>query len=236
MWPSRSRPPSSSAGGQQPKNPARDDGLSRTGVSIGGVIRARLPDAEGHSLERAYSGFHSTGAGRLAPSGCLIFKTMPVQMRFRTDSSWIAEQKAIGAEFQQFGDWPTREIWDATPPAQPGDTWRIRWGGNQWPEGQGPIAGYDICCIKCKRNHAWTTATNCEPRVPWSVSWTDPETGETRTSSGTKCLHSGVGSCWQWTGSAEGNTLHASPSLWSVLEKGGCGYHGFLQNGILSDG
>lgn len=68
-----------------------------------------------------------------------------------------------------------------------------------------------------------------------SVSWID-EAGVTHTSSGTKCQHSGVGSCWVWTGSAEANTLHASPSLHALKEKGACGYHGFLQNGILSDG
>lgn len=162
-------------------------------------------------------------------------------MRFRTDSAHIAELKRQGKTFEEstFSDWPTREEWDATPAAEAGDTWRVRWGVtvDQRAAGmtEGPIAGYAIACIKCKEVHGWTTALNCEPKIPWSHSWTDSE-GVAHASSGTKCVHSGVGSCWQWTGSAEANTLHASPSLHSVLEKGGCGYHGFLQNGILSDG
>jgi hypothetical protein len=162
---------------------------------------------------------------------------MPVRIRFRTDSAFKADDTAARARGEKLQWFHAEELdVDPVPPAEPGDCWRVRWGGTQWPEGQGPIAGYEICCIKCKHNHAWCTSTNCQPRVPWSVSWVDSETGETRTSSGTKCLHEGVGSCWQWTGSPEAGDLTASPSLWSVLEKGGCGYHGFLQNGILSDG
>lgn len=160
---------------------------------------------------------------------------MPVPMRFRTDSAHIAELKRQGKTLEEstFGGWPTLEEWNAVPPAAPGDTWRTRWykAGTE----EGPIAGYAIACSRCLETHRWTSALNCEPKIPWSVSWVDDQ-GVTQTSSGTHCQHSGVGSCWIWTGSAEANTLHASPSLHALKEKGACGYHGFLQNGVLSDG
>jgi hypothetical protein len=35
---------------------------------------------------------------------------------------------------------------------------------------------------------------------------------------------------WKWSGSYRFPTLH--PSIWSKKENGGCGYHGFLVNGI----
>lgn len=35
---------------------------------------------------------------------------------------------------------------------------------------------------------------------------------------------------WQWDGNAETPTL--SPSIWLRIENGGCGWHGFLQNGV----
>ena len=95
------------------------------------------------------------------------------------------------------------------PAPKPGDTWLIRWyrpGG-----AEGPIAGYAICCPGCRKVHDWTTATNCKP-----------------------CSHQGISSCWTWTGSAEANVLTASPSLHSVKDLGGCGWHGHLINGVLT--
>jgi Family of unknown function (DUF6527) len=164
---------------------------------------------------------------------------MNARMRFRTDSPWIAAAKAKGRTFEQeydgdVGDgWaPTpeaRAIWDATPLPEPGDTWRVRWYGSD------AMAGYDICCPKCREIHGWTTATNCGSRraLPeWE--YTDPTTGvKSMKPGGFTCDHSGVGSCWNWQGSAEDNAMTASPSLWCQEEKGGCGWHGWLQNGEM---
>jgi hypothetical protein len=133
------------------------------------------------------------------------------RIRFRSDSSHVADLRAVG---KARPDYIGAEEWDAVAAAQPGDTWRVHWykedaDGNSM---EGPFAGYDICCPGCRRVHAWTTALNCLPKP---------------------CPHEGKGSCWQWTGSAEEGTLTASPSLYSVKEKGGCGWHGFLANGTL---
>lgn len=161
------------------------------------------------------------------------------RMRFRTDNSHIAERKRLGDTYEvaHVESWATREVWDATPAAEPGDTWRTRWAVTieQKAQGltEGPIAGYAIACIKCREVHRWTSALNCEPKIPWSTSWVDDE-GVSRTSSRTHCTHSGKGSCWVWTGSAEENLLNASPSLHSLIDKGGCGYHGFLTNGEIT--
>jgi hypothetical protein len=134
------------------------------------------------------------------------------RIRFRTDGSHIADHKAQGKPRDEFYN---QAVWDATPPAQAGDVWQVHWyaedaDGNSI---NGPFAGYDICCPGCKRVHAWTTALNCLPKP---------------------CPHEGKSSCWNWTGSAEQGTLSASPSLHSVKEKGGCGWHGWLQNGALT--
>jgi hypothetical protein len=154
-------------------------------------------------------------------------------MRFRTDNAYIAELKSLGKGYILVARWATVDEWLAVPPAKPGDTWRIHWHDNNAPNKQGPIAGYDILCTRCGKLHAWTTATNCATRrrLPDYV-WTD-ERGEHRAEMW-KCDHEGTGSCWTWTGSAENNTLSASPSLWSQQEKGGCGFHGHLTNGELS--
>lgn len=169
---------------------------------------------------------------------------MPVRLRKREDHRYIAELKAMGKQRVETGDdptWCTQEEWDATPIAEPGDTWRVRWyarddAGNVLEPG--PIAGYDICCIKCRKIHGWTTATNCSSRRPlpeWE--YTDPETGaKSMKPGGFTCDHSGKSSCWTWTGSLEEGTLDAKPSLWCQVELGGCGYHGWLTNGVLSDG
>jgi hypothetical protein len=157
---------------------------------------------------------------------------MGVRMRFRTDSALMADDiaaRARGETTQWFHD---HEL-DATPPAEPGDVWRVRWGGAEHPPGGGPIAGYEICCTTCKHVHAWTTATNCSTRREFEWSYVDKD-GVTQSGKGWTCAHSGTGSCWTWTGSAEENTLSASPSLWSVPEKGGCGFHGYLTDGVLS--
>lgn len=153
-----------------------------------------------------------------------------IRMRFRDDSWWAAEAAARRARGRPD---PKCECgredciysaawWMKTLPARPGDTWRSRWALTieQKARGltEGPIAGYAICCPVCLDVHAWTSATNCAQMIPGKP----------------YCAHSGTGSCWNWTGSAEDHFLSASPSLWSVPDKGGCGFHGFLTNGWLS--
>lgn len=151
---------------------------------------------------------------------------MEVKMRFRTDGWNWAEMKRVGTgvsdlELKEFG-WDA-DAYNNTPPAEAGDVWRIHWHKEG---GEGPIAGYAIACIKCDQVHSWTTANNCEPKIEHKFKDVN---GNEQTY--TTCTHSGVGSCWVWTGSAEDNMLTASPSLLSNE----CGFHGHLQNGILHD-
>jgi len=141
----------------------------------------------------------------------------PFQCRNRKDS-WSGNLHDR-ARCGHHGQW-----WKRTPPALPGDTWRIRW---YTKKGKGPIAGYDVCCPKCGENHAWTTANNCSaPRRTYT--YKDTATG--KMIEGSVCIHSGKSSCWNWTGSAEHNQLSATPSL---LASGACGWHGFLTAGVL---
>jgi len=134
---------------------------------------------------------------------------MDTQMHFRTDGSHWADLKAQNLEWWDLGltDSKEREGFRRTPIALPGDTWRLSW---YRLEGKGPCAGYAICCPLCRKVHYWTTARNCKP-----------------------CPHEGNSSCWTWSGSAETNRLTASPSLYCVKELGGCGWHGFLTDGVL---
>lgn len=133
------------------------------------------------------------------------------RIRFRSDNSHIARYRAEGYTNKDSYGFSAEE-WEATPIAEPGDIWRVLW----WtPPGEvSPLAGYDICCPKCRQVHGWTSALNCASRRLDG-----------------RCDHSGVGSCWTWTGSAEDGTLSASPSLHA---SGACGYHGFLQHGVLT--
>jgi hypothetical protein len=107
---------------------------------------------------------------------------------------------------------------DNRPKPKPGDTWRIFWyhkvNGIQVND---RIAGYAICCPKCGRIHSWTSAADCSGRVEKGI-----------------CEHQlNRTSCWTWTGSAEDNQLSATPSLHCVEDRGGCGWHGNLTNGVL---
>lgn len=142
----------------------------------------------------------------------------PVRIRFRIDSAFKADDAARVARGE-----PTQWMEPAevvgVDPAQPGDCWRVRWMAtvDQRAAGiEGGIAGYDICCPKCLKVHGWTQARNCGQKT-----------------SGGSCAHSGVSSCWNWTGNAEDGTLSASPSLHCDASIGGCGWHGFLTNGEL---
>jgi hypothetical protein len=135
---------------------------------------------------------------------------MAVRIRFRADGCHYVQMRAKGTEWAEYFG-VSREAYEALPPGEPGDIWRIRWykeGG-----GEGPIAGYAIWCPECNDLHHWTTATNCAKGA----------TGA--------CVHSGIGSCWEWTGSAEDGTLTARPSLLCHS----CGFHGWLTNGSLAD-
>jgi hypothetical protein len=148
---------------------------------------------------------------------------MSVQIRFRTDGCHFVQMRAKGTEWRDI--WGiSKEEWDALEPGRPGDIWRIRW----YKDGsEGPIAGYAIWCPKCNDLHHWTTATNC--REGGQEHSYKSGTGVERTYY--VCGHSGVGSCWEWTGSAEEGTLTARPSLLCHT----CGFHGWLTNGQLSD-
>lgn len=88
----------------------------------------------------------------------------------------------------------------------------------------------------------WDAVEPAAPGDIWRVHWyTAPGEPQPGPMAGysicyTTCPHSGKGSCWSWSGSAEEGTLTAQPSLYCRADLSGCGYHGFLTNGILSDG
>lgn len=158
----------------------------------------------------------------------------PVRVRFRDDGWIVADDAAafIRGDKLLFNH-PVEEL-IGIEPAKPGDIWRSRWYASELRDGQyvqvdGPLAGYAICCPKCLHVHSWNQATNCvfelQPRE-----WTKLDG---TVESYNVCGHNGKGSCWNWTGSAEDGTLSASPSLHSNEAKGGCGWHGFLTNGLM---
>jgi hypothetical protein len=154
-------------------------------------------------------------------------------MRFRTDGWHYADLKTHGWTRERFVEEYKERVpdyldkFEATPIAEPGDVWCIHW----YKEGieQGPLAGYAICCIKCGHVHNWTTAGNCQTDVQ-AVHYTGTDGSDQQYPA---CAHkrTGAGSCWNWSGSAEDNTLTASPSLLVTDQK--CGFHGWLQDGEL---
>lgn len=148
---------------------------------------------------------------------------MGLQIRFRTDDSNHVQMRMKGTAWADHLG-VSQETYEALSPALPGDTWRLRWYAEH---GEGPIAGYAIWCPKCNDLHHWTTATNCR-QGGQEHSYKDEAGTEHRYY---VCGHSGVGSCWQWSGSAEDGTLTARPSLLCHT----CGFHGWLTNGVLSD-
>lgn len=151
-----------------------------------------------------------------------------MRMRFRTDGWHYADLKAAGetieSYFREDDPWRTdpevRKCWDETPKAEPGDVWRILWKSDA-------IAGYAICCPGCRKVHHWTTARNCANKI--TNSYTDSKTGEVKTYE--SCIHSGNGSCWNWSGSAEENNLSATPSLQVTADD--CKWHGYITNGDI---
>jgi hypothetical protein len=142
-----------------------------------------------------------------------------VRIRFREDSPLKADDAArLGRDHKTLWFEPS-ELKGVD-----GDCWWVGW---YTPDGSNRRAGYAICCPKCAQVHHWTTALNCGQKV---------------VRNGVEvCVHSGVSSCWTWTGSARRGTLTAQPSLHSIdegkahLDEGyGCGWHGWLTNGELT--
>lgn len=158
-------------------------------------------------------------------------------MRFRTDGWHYADLKANGWTWERYAACfdesddvaAIKREWDAIPPAQKGDVWRVFWyhdeNGQQVDD---RIAGYAICCIVCGQVHAWTSAGNCSQKVKRSYVDSGGKTVEYDS-----CAHSGVSSCWNWSGSAEEGTLTATPSL-MVIPGHGCSYHGWIRNGEIT--
>jgi hypothetical protein len=156
-----------------------------------------------------------------------------MKMRFRTDGWHFADLKNFGYTLETYHSWgpisdEDRKEWDAVPKAEPGDVWRIHWHHNEG-EPEGAIAGYAICCPGCGHIHSWTTAGNCNQKV--QRSYVDTKTGQMVNYE--SCVHSGVSSCWNWSGSAEEGTLTAAPSLQVTHSDPDCHWHGFIQNGDI---
>lgn len=143
---------------------------------------------------------------------------MPTPIRFRTDGSLWAEYSAEIAAGKSVPDWLSPDEVAgvmATPPAEPGDAWRLTYHDGE------QTAGYAICCPKCRRLHYWTSASNCgSKRQLEGGGWTcDHQRART--------------SCWTWTTDDTGRPITAVASLYA---RGECGYHGFLVDGALTDG
>lgn len=156
---------------------------------------------------------------------------MPVKMRFRTDGWHYANLKTHGWTRERFVAEMHHEpdyinTFEATPIAEPGDVWRMYWYKEN---GDRPLNGYAICCIKCGHVHLWGTAGNCQTDVQ-EVHYKDDAGNDKSYKS---CVHkrTGTGSCWNWTGCAEDNTLDCKPSL--LVTHSDCNFHGFLDNGML---
>lgn len=168
-------------------------------------------------------------------------------MRFRTDGWHYADLKTFGWTWDGDGEKSygksyrgspdeaeAKKCFEETPKAEPGDTWRQFWSHHDENDKQidDRLAGYAICCMGCGHVHAWTTASNCQFNLT-EHHYTDKDGKDVAYK---VCGHSGVGSCWVWTGSAEEGTLTARPSLQVTLDKyepGGCNWHGYIDNGDL---
>ena len=158
-------------------------------------------------------------------------------MRFRTDGYHYAELKGLW-DVKMQNDYRAKflteeeaKYWDSTPAAVPGDVWRIHWRVDDGAGGSvdGPVAGYAICCPACKHVHQWTMAGNCNQSV--TLTYKDSTGADIPYRS---CVHSGTGSCWSWSGSAEENNLTGSPSLQVINGgSGDCKWHGFIQAGDI---
>lgn len=138
---------------------------------------------------------------------------MGVRARARTDCNWVEADDRLaldaGEALVMLSD-AERALRLALPPIEPGDCWPLRWHGTN------SLAGYAFVCPKCKRVHPVTRARNCQTNI------VDGRCEHART---------GSGSCWEWSGSLEGGTLTAHPSL----DIGDCGWHGWLRDGEFVD-
>lgn len=143
-------------------------------------------------------------------------------MRLRTDSwYWAGIHRAVlngglGAPaLQGWGE--LQSDFDATPIAELGDVWRSGgFASNQF-------GGYVLTCpetVRCSVGvHPWWHAYDCPAG---------------RLTDGVCKRGAGRDSCWDWSGSPENGTLTALPSLHVLVERGGCGWHGYLRDGVMS--
>ncbi len=160
-----------------------------------------------------------------------------VKMRFRNDGWHYADLKANGWTLEKYHSWgeitgEDRKEWDAVPPAERGDVWRVHWHGGGDGSVPGPIAGYAFCCPQCGHVHTATSSGNCGQKIQKTYKDKDGKDVPFTT-----CTHSGVSSCWNWSGSAEDNVLTCTPSILVTEDKyepGGCNWHGFLTNGVFT--
>jgi hypothetical protein len=148
---------------------------------------------------------------------------MAVPIRFRRDSLIAAEEARDRAAGKAPCDpaWVSDEAARSTPPIQPGDCWKVVWGGVGG--GADTLAGFHICCEKCGEIHGWTTARNCASKRDHPLGGRTCDHQEARTS------------CWAWILGPDGAPLEASPSLHSVVDLGGCGWHGHLRAGVMTE-
>ena len=113
--------------------------------------------------------------------------------------------------------------------AKLGDVWVVRQppdepnrrtfaGSRRWP-----IIGFALTCPKqsCEFGmHVWDHAHECKA-------------GHTVNGIIQLCQKGPNRGCWDWTGSPNNDTLTGSPSLHCVESFGGCGWHGWLRNGVM---
>lgn len=169
---------------------------------------------------------------------------MPTAVRLRTDDCWMALEAARRARGTAPYRCPCeshRDVngqcidpectWNegklaAIVPATPGDYWRITW--HAAPE---KLAGFAICCPKCKEIHHWTSANNCGSKRQITI--TTP--GGTEHKAMTCDHQQRHESCWTWTLDETGKPIRAVASLFAN-GPGMCGYHGFLGGGGAPDG
>ena len=166
---------------------------------------------------------------------------MPTPIRLRHDSIIAAQEAAhrLAGGNPCAPGWVTDAEAAATPPAEPGDCWRIIHGAYDGKPGS--TAGYAICCPTCRQIHYWTHARNCSSRRELPTGWIGRGPRRRMSHGGTTCDHEQARtSCWTWTVDADGRPIRARASLF-VSHPDGCGYHGWLDQdgkspGILSDG
>jgi hypothetical protein len=149
---------------------------------------------------------------------------MSTPIRYRTDSISAAEAARDRAAGKAPSDWDVEneEEIARTPPVAAGDCWRIVYGATEDGKPES-TAGYAIACPKCPHIHYWTSANNCTSKRQTATGGWSCDHQEARTS------------CWTWTVDESGKPVQAVASLF-VNHAGGCGYHGHLTDGALTNG